>query len=184
MDVLVEGGTVTGVGSRLDGRAGLEEVDAAGRWCIPGLWDQHVHLTQWTRSKQRLDLSATRTPEDVLEQVAAWFAERPGQPLIGWGHRAGGWTRAVTVAELDAVSGGAPVVLVSGDAHHGWVNSAALTGLGLPDRDTVLAENEWFSVYSRLDQLVPANTGHDAIREVLDEAAGRGVVGVVDLEFA
>ena len=184
VDVLVDGGTVTAVGARLDRPSGVEEVDAAGRWCVPGLWDQHVHLTQWTRSKQRLDLTATRSPEDVLERVAAWFAEQPGKPLVGWGHRAGGWTRAVTVAELDAVSGTTPVVLISGDAHHGWVNTAALTGLGLPPRDSVLAENDWFSVYSRLDQLVPADTGHDAVRGVMKEAARRGVVGVVDLEFA
>jgi hypothetical protein len=184
VDVLIEEGTVTGVGEHLDRPPGVEELDGEGRWCIPGLWDQHVHLTQWTRSKQRLDLTATRSPEDVLERVAAWRAEHPGQPLIGWGHRAGGWSRSASVAELDAVSGGAPVVLVSGDAHHGWLSTAALVGLGLPPRESVLAENEWFSVYTRLDQLVRADTGHGAIRDVMAEAAARGVVGVVDLEFA
>ena len=48
MDVRVVDGVVVEVGDALAGRARVEEHDADGRWLMPGLWDQHVHLGQWT----------------------------------------------------------------------------------------------------------------------------------------
>src|SRR4029079_11988673 len=112
-----------GVGEHLDRPVSVEEIDAEGLWCIPGLWDQHVHLTQWTLTAQRLDLAGTGSPEDVLAAVAARGGATSGACVTGWGHRSGGWSREATVAELDAVSGETPVVLVSGDGHHAWLNS-------------------------------------------------------------
>ena len=64
----------------------------------------------------------------------------PELPVIGWGHRSGGWDRDVTVSELDAVSGDTPVVLISGDGHHAWLNTTALMHLALPVRDSVVRE--------------------------------------------
>src|SRR4051794_30102460 len=91
VDVLVEDGVVTTVAAQLDARPHVEEYDAEGRWCAPGLWDQHVHLTQWTLASQRLDLAPARTPEQVLAVVAERLTAVPGVPVIGWGHRPGGW---------------------------------------------------------------------------------------------
>ena len=112
--------------------------------------------------------------------MADRVAARPGRPVITWGHRPGIWTREVTVAELDEVSGVTPVVLIAGDGHHGWLNSAALAALGLGERDDVVRENEWFAAYELLDpprrrrRHAPA-----AYRQTLDAAAvaGRGRPG-------
>ena len=184
VDVLVEDGRVTAVAAQLDARPGVEEHDAEGRWCTPGLWDQHVHLAQWTLASQRLDLGPARTPEDALEMVADRVRTLPGVPIIGWGHRSGTWTREVTVSELDAVTGDDPVVLISGDGHHAWLNTAALMHLALPVRDAVVRENEWFAVYPRLASLVGNDgTSPEAFRRTLDAAAARGVVGITDFEF-
>jgi predicted amidohydrolase YtcJ len=184
VDVLVEDGVVTTVAGRLDPRPGVEEVDADGRWCAPGLWDQHVHLAQWTLASQRLDLAPARSPEQALALVAERIASLPGVPVVGWGHRSGGWDRAVTVSELDAVTGDVPAVLISGDGHHAWLNTTALLHLALPVRDSVVRETEWFSVYPRLVTLAGNDgTTPEAYRRVLDAAAARGVVGVVDFEF-
>ena len=128
VDVLVTDGLVTAVAGHLDSRAGVQEVAADGRWCAPGLWDQHVHLAQWTLASQRLDLAPARTPEQALSMVAQRVAELPGVPIIGWGHRPGPWTRDVTVSELDAVTGDTPVVLIAGDGHHAWLNTTAHPG--------------------------------------------------------
>ncbi|MCW2823378.1 MAG: metal-dependent hydrolase [Aeromicrobium sp.] len=185
VDVLVEAGTVTAVDRGLSAPRGTPEVAADGRWLIPGLWDQHVHLGEWVRAAQRVDFSATTTPEDVLRTVADRIASRPGETLIGFGHRSGTWGREVTVAELDAVAGDVPVVLVSGDVHHGWLGSAALRALGVPARDTVLREDEWFAVYARIHELTGGRaTTPAAYRAALDAAAALGVVGLVDLELA
>ncbi len=98
----------------------------------------------------------------VAERVAA----EPGRPVIGWGHRPGTWTRAVTVSELDDVSGVTPVVLIAGDAHHAWLNSAGLAALGLGARDDVVRENEWFAAYAVLDRLTgDAGTSPAAYRD-------------------
>jgi predicted amidohydrolase YtcJ len=182
--VAVEQGRVVAVGAGVDRPTGADEVDAGGRWLVPGLWDQHVHLAQWTSSSQRLDLAFARTPEEATRAVAERVAALPGRPVIGWGHRSGAWTRDVTVTELDAVSGETPVVLICGDGHHAWLNTAALMHLALPVRDSVVRETEWFAVYPRLATLVGTDaTSPEAFRRTLDAAAARGVVGLVDFEF-
>ena len=183
VDVLVRDGVVAAVGPGL-ADAGLPEADADGRWLVPGLWDAHVHLGQWALASRRLDLSAARSPEEALAAVGAAVAAdaRRGRPVVGMGHRAGTWSRAVTVAELDAVSGGVPVVLVNGDFHHGWLNTAALDALGLARRQEVVSEREWFDAYPRLTAITGGPTAED-YRRVMTRASSRGVVGVVDFEF-
>src|SRR6478609_4413783 len=184
VDLAIEGGVVTGVGTGVDRPVGAEEIDAAGRWVMPGLWDQHTHLAQWTLSSQRLDLAAARSPEDATRLVAERIADYPDLPVIGWGHRSGGWDREVTVSELDAVSGDTAVVLISGDGHHAWLNTTALLHLAMPVRDSVVRETEWFAAYPRLVTLVGNDgTSPEAYRRMLDEAAAQGVTGLVDFEF-
>ncbi|WP_244930486.1 amidohydrolase family protein [Nocardioides sp. W7] len=184
LDVLVEHGTVTAVGTGLDRPAGAEVVEAGGRWLVPGLWDQHVHMAQWTLASQRLDLAPARSPEEVVARVAERIAEYPDLPVIGWGHRSGSWERDVTVSELDAVSADTAVVLISGDGHHAWLNTIALMHLAMPVRDSVVRETEWFAAYPRLATLVGNDgTSPDAYRRTLDHAASMGIVGFTDFEF-
>jgi predicted amidohydrolase YtcJ len=184
VDVVVRDGVVTEVGAGVQRPAGVEEIDAGGRWLVPGLWDQHVHLAQWTLASQRLDLATVRSPEEITAAVAERIRELPDTPVVGWGHRSGSWDREVTVSELDAVSGDTPVVLISGDGHHAWLNTTALLHLALPVRDSVVRETEWFAVYPRLVTLVGNDgTSPEAFRRTLDAAAALGVVGIVDFEF-
>ncbi len=165
-----------------------EVLDADGRWAVPGLWDGHVHLGQWAASAARLDLRGTRSAAEAAERVGRRL--RSGVPLpatgvlVGWGHRSAAWPDVPTTRLLDSVSGGIPVVLASGDAHHGWLNSAALRRFGLPPRDSVLEEDAWFAVFGRLASLPGAEAELEAgYGAVLAQAAAMGVVGVVDLEF-
>jgi predicted amidohydrolase YtcJ len=184
VDVAVEEGVVTTVAPGAERPDGADVVDAGGRWLIPGLWDQHTHLTQWTLASQRLDLGATRSPEEIVLAVAERIREHPGLPVVGWGHRTGTWDREATVSELDAVSGDTPVVLISGDGHHAWLNTTALMHLAMPVRDSVVREKEWFAAYPRLVSVVGADgTSPEAYRRMLDAAAAQGIVGMVDFEF-
>jgi len=189
VDVLVEDGRVVAVGPEVGRPAGVPEIDAEGRWVLPGLWDAHTHLGQWAAAARRLDLSATTSRAEVLAAVEA--ALEPGTPLVGWGHRAFTWEEPASVADLDAVTGDTPVVLINADCHHGWLNSSALVALGLPPRpatgdpaEQVVSESEWFAVYPHLDRLdTEATVGPAAYRTVLERAASLGVVGLVDFEF-
>ncbi|HEX3223589.1 MAG TPA: amidohydrolase family protein [Nocardioides sp.] len=181
VDLEIEQGVVQNVGHGLNRPLGIEEYDADGRWVIPGLWDHHVHLAQWTASRQRLDLSGTESPEHVVAIVRDHLAEHPG-PLVGVGHRLGLWATDPTVAMLDDVAPGVPVVLVAGDAHHAWLNSRALERLGLPPREGVVAENEWYEAYTRIDRVLEPDVSPAAYRRTLDRATALGITGVVDLE--
>ncbi|HYG94658.1 MAG TPA: amidohydrolase family protein [Nocardioides sp.] len=184
VDVLVEGGRVAEVGERLQRRPGTEEHDAAGRWLVPGLWDAHVHLGQWTLSQQRLDTGRLRSVDEAVALVAATVAEQPGKPVVAWGHRPATWTTEPTVAALDAVSGVTPVILIAGDGHHAWLNSAAQAALGIAVREDMVRENEWYAAYDRLFEITAGDgISPAAYRATLDRAAAMGVVGLVDLEF-
>ncbi len=195
VDLLVQDGRVSAVGPGLDRPSGVEEVLAEGRWLVPGLWDNHVHLGQWTINRERLDLAEARSPEDALRILADAMLEEEDSrgaaglppsrdPLVGFGHRPGGWYREVTTTELDEVAGERVVVLVAGDAHHAWLSSAAMRVLGLPWRDGIVAETEWFAAYAALGDLVgDEGTSPAAYRRSLEAAAALGVVGMVDFEF-
>ncbi len=185
VDVLVQRGAVAAVGEGLDLPPGeVAEIDAAGRWLIPGLWDQHVHLTQWVECRQRLDLSSAGSVEEAVQIVKARLETHPGQPVVGWGHRSAFMGRDGTTSELNAVSTTIPILLICGDGHHAWGNTLALGLLGLHDRDEVVRENEWFDVYPRLAIVAGGSLDTPAsYREALQEAAAQGLVGMVDFEF-
>lgn len=202
VDVLVRRGRVVAVGHALDA-PGARVLEGDGAYAIPGLWDAHAHLDLEAARAGRLDLRATRGPEDVLELVrravdevraeggtagTADTADPAGAPgasgasVQGFGFRLSGWSRTPTVAELDAVSGDVPVALVSGDVHSGWLNSAALRVLGVRGADGPLSEDPWFSVLNRLDE-VPgtADLRERGYRALVADLLSRGVCGVVDM---
>ncbi|MBW8171882.1 amidohydrolase [Ornithinimicrobium sp. Arc0846-15] len=188
-DILIRDGQIASVGKSLEPTPESFIVDAEGRWVMPGLWDQHVHMTQWSLSLNRLDTSGVSSPQDTLDLVQAAIARgeanTPTGFLTGWGHRSAQWERQPNVAELDAVTGSVPVVLISGDGHHGWLNTAALQRLGIPLRDGIIEEDEWFDVYALLDGLPGATAEAEAgVQLAVDVARRAGVVGIVDLEFS
>ena len=185
VDVRIEAGRVVEVGPGLT--AGTEEAsyDAGGRWLAPGLWDQHVHLGQWTLASARLDLGPARSSDEAVALVRERLAEWPDLPVIGWGHRPTPWPDNPAVSDLDAIDTDQPIVLIAGDGHHGWLNTTALHMLALPTRDSVVSETEWFMAYGRLATVLGTDgTGPDAYRRSMEAAAAQGVVGLVDLEFS
>ena len=186
VDVRISDGVVALVATSLDPLANELVIEGGGRYAIPGLWDQHVHMLQWAQSRMRLDLRGTAGPEDVLRIVGEHLALLPAEEkatVFGFGHRSAVWSRRATVAELDAVSGQRPVVLVSGDGHNGWLNTAALGLLGLRGVAGALEENDWFPVFARLGEIAGSASDEDDLRRSVAEATTRGVVGVVDFEF-
>ena len=104
--------------------------------------------------------------------------------MIGWGHRSAFMGRDGTTAELDAVSVEVPILLISGDGHHAWGNTLALSMLGLPVRDDVVRENEWFDAYPRIGVARRRPDGHARGLPGRPRRGRRlGVVGLVDFEF-
>lgn len=190
-DVVVEQGRITAVGSALTAPAGAPTVEGGGRFVIPGLWDQHVHLDQWALGRLRIDTSPATCAADVValvrDRVQALDARGDLTTLVqGYGHRSPDWDPLGTATDLDTVCGDHPVVLISGDAHHGWLSTQALARLGLPSGPGrgLVEENAWFDAYARLDEVFGPDPHLDEARaDVLADAVGRGVTGIVDLEF-
>ncbi|MDO5503427.1 MAG: amidohydrolase family protein, partial [Actinomycetia bacterium] len=187
VDVLVEDGVVTAVAPdlRLDAADGVDSIDLDGRWLMPGLWDQHVHLGQWVLRTGRLDLGATTDVGSAVAAVRERLSVTAGAPVVAWGHRPAMWPEQPTVAALDAVSDLVPIVLIAGDGHHGWLNTPALSLLGLAPRAGVVAEAEWFESYPRLGDVgLGGDVSPAAYRLTMEHLVRSGLVGVVDLEFA
>ncbi|WP_432842115.1 amidohydrolase [Dactylosporangium sp. CA-092794] len=182
-DILLRDGRIAAVAPLGTFEAGgAEVVPLGGRFVIPGLWDEHVHFTQWVIARRRLDLSGTTSAAQVLDRVRAHLATTPG-PLTGYGFRDALWPDAPTLAALNAVAPAVPVVLISGDLHCAWLNSPAAALLGVTVGDTgVLREGPWFDASRDLEsgRLITAAD----YREAALAAARRGVVGIVDFENA
>ncbi len=187
VDLLISAGQVMAIGPRLTADGVDIVLEADGRWAIPGLWDAHVHLRQWAQTRTRLDVGAARSAADVCALVARHVDTLPGDSsvIFGYGYRSAIWPARPTVAELDSVSRAHPVILTSGDAHNGWLNSAALRLVGLAERTDPLAENDWFAVMPAVTALA-GETIDDAgaLADAVADAAARGVVGITDFELA
>ena len=163
---------------------GTQRISLEGRWVMPGLWDQHVHFTQWAIVRRRLDLSSATSAAFAAQIVGARLLAELDVPeaLIGNGYRDALWDDEPTAELLDEVSPHRPVVLLSGDLHACWVNTAARFAYGLPHAG-VLREADAFDLQKRLDQEAPGDEDV-AISEASAEAAALGIVGLVDLEMA
>lgn len=199
-DVTVEHGMVTAVVAKGDARhaesgfAG-DEIDAGGRWAIPGLWDCHTHFTQWAKTLGRLDLIGAHSAGEAMAMLRAHLDERraagtldPNGFVVGMRFRHSLWPddEQPTLAAIDAVAGEQPVALSSADMHCGWVNSAAARRLGVHvDESGLVGELEWFDAYCKFDSFPGAAEETDRLlREAETDAARKGVVGVRDYEMA
>ncbi|WP_285027123.1 amidohydrolase family protein [Plantibacter sp. ME-Dv--P-122b] len=184
IDIIVRDGRIAEIGPAGTAPASGEVVDVAGRTVGPGLWDAHVHMTQWVIQRRRIDLTDTASAADVLAAVRR--AVDAGAPLtdgflMGYGFRDGLWTQPATLAALEATESDVPVVLVSGDLHCAWMNTRAARRLGLDlDASGVVAEAPWIEALQRIDQ--HSGLAARAYRDAADAAARRGVVGVVEFE--
>lgn len=171
------------------------DINAEGRWIIPGLWDCHTHFTQWAKTLGRLDLIEARSASEAMAMLRAHLDERraagtlnPDAFVVGMRFRHSLWADDAqpTLAAIDEVAGEQPVALSSADMHCGWVNSAAARRLGVHVSDSgLVGELEWFNAYCEFDKAPGAAEETDRLlREAEADAARKGVVGVRDYEMA
>ena len=185
VDVHLAGGRVAAIQQAGSTRpTGARRVVLDGRFLLPGLYDRHVHLSQWAMVSRRIDLAGADSAAAVAAIVAA-SVDRGEPEVIGFGYRDGLWPDAPTRAVLDAVSGDVPVVLVAADLHACWLNTAAAGRHGVGDaagEGGVLREDDCFRLVRELDDV--ADEVLDAwVADAAERAAAGGVVGVTDYEM-
>ncbi|MDN5822589.1 MAG: amidohydrolase family protein, partial [Brachybacterium sp.] len=144
VDLRIHDGVITEIAPDRSPAPGEEVLEGEGALAIPGLWDRHVHTGQLAQAHARLDTGGAGSVGVILELVRAELAARRDagmmdQALVGFGHRLVDFAVQPTVPALDEATGSVPTVLIGGDAHHAWLNSAALRLLALPPRDGIVA---------------------------------------------
>ena len=181
---------ITAVGERRGGptAADAQVLDLEGRFVVPGLWDEHVHMTQWALAANRIDLSGAASARAAVELVrnrmtAAGTGADRTVTAVGAGFRDAVWDDVPSAEMLDDATREVPTALISHDLHCVWLNSAAARryGVRLP-ADGLLREEAAFAVTRELGKL-PDDVVDGWVRTAGQEAAARGVVGVVDLEM-
>jgi predicted amidohydrolase YtcJ len=186
VDLRIETGRIVAIAPHDAGeRVGDRSVDLEGRTVLPGLWDNHVHFDQWALARRRLDLSPARSAQEAADLVAVRLRDEPpaaGELLLGFGFRDGLWPDTPDRDLLDAVTATVPVVLVAGDLHCCWLNSAAAARYGLTGHPTGLVrETEWHPIMQDVRRTQTRMLSRWAV-EAAHAAAARGVVGIVDFE--
>ena len=117
-------------------------VDLGGATVIPGIADAHVHLLGLGLALRTVDLTGTRSLDEVIARIAARAREvPPGTWITGRGWDQNDWpdTRLPTHDALSRAVPDHPVYVVRVDGHASFSNAAALRAAGVtaqtPDPD-------------------------------------------------
>ena len=139
--LLVEGERIVSVGGNeiiadCDHRD-IDHLDIAGGLVVPGFVDGHVHVTMTGSAMLKAQLQGAGSLKEIQRRVLEWARTNADAPRVlgtNWVHSdipAATPTREM----LDAIVADRPVYLEAFDFHSSWVNTAALTELGIT-RDT------------------------------------------------
>lgn len=184
LDLLVRAGRVAAIGPA-PVVEDAEVVELGGRTVLPGLWDHHVHATQWAMARRRIDVRAATSAVAAAEAVRAAVTDRSftGDVLIGHGMRHLSWDDDLDRRLLDDAAPGIAVVLQGVDLHTAWASTAALQRIGRAGHPTgLLQEADCFHAIASLVE-APADVRDVWVAEAMSAAAARGVTGIRDFEF-
>lgn len=159
-----------------------EALDADGAWVIPGLWDNHVHTVQWALAAERAPLGHTDSAA-AAARAMSHVEVLPDARRVGTGFRDALWPDRPSLELLDAATGTIPTYLINADVHSVWLNTAALAREGFRSEDGMLREADAFEISRRLNAVDPAH-GDLAMMRAGEQAAARGVTGLVDFDMA
>jgi predicted amidohydrolase YtcJ len=142
--VAIRGDRIVFVGSDAEVEAftgpATEVIDLAGRLAIPGFIEGHGHLMGLGHSRLQLDLMATASYQDLIDQVTEAVANaEPGEWIVGRGWHQSKWDPAPdpsvrgfqTHAALSAVSPDNPVLLRHASGHASFANARAMELAGV-----------------------------------------------------
>lgn len=157
-------------------------LEGDGSWVVPGLWDNHVHTTQWALAAEREPLGGSGSAAQAAQQMSSVAVLADGR-RIGTGFRDALWADAPSLEVLDGATGAVPTYLINADVHSVWLNSAALQREGFVTPDGMLREEDAFEISRRLNAVDPTY-GDRAVAFAGTAAAARGVTGIVDFDMA
>lgn len=195
--------TIIHVGPVADAPPADATIDLGGNLVLPGFTDAHTHLLMTGAALGQVPLTSARTLADIQRMLRDARSAAPDAVVL----RGRGWLfdsvpgGAPTAAMIDEVVADVPVYLDANDYHSCWVNTAALTELGItrdtPDpiggsivRDTA-GEPTGLLLETAATQYAWAHrdaTTTDADRDadverVIEAYLAAGVTGAIDMAF-
>ncbi len=131
-DRIVAVGTTPEI-SKLKGRH-TQVVDLGGHFVMPGFNDAHLHLANGGFEKLNVELSGTKSLQEMQARIAARVkTASPGEWIVGRGWDDTKWTvqKIPTRQDLDAVTGDHPAYFSRTDGHMIVANTKALQIAGV-----------------------------------------------------
>jgi predicted amidohydrolase YtcJ len=108
--------------------------DLDGAFVMPGLNDAHTHLGGAGQTKLNVDLTGSKSLNEMLQRIQAKAKESPAGHWLtggGWDHTLWANKTLPTRQDLDRVTGGHPTLLERIDGHIAVANTAALRAAGI-----------------------------------------------------
>ncbi len=182
VDIHIDGGVISDIAPTGALPARGDVLDAGGGWVVPGLWDNHVHTVQWALAAEREPLGDVGSAAEAAERMSS-VVPLPDGRRVGSGFRDALWADAPRLELLDSRTGEEPTYLINADVHSVWLNSSALRREGFSSPDGMLREEDAFEISRRLNAADP-DRGDRAVHRAGEQAAARGVTGLVDFDMA
>jgi predicted amidohydrolase YtcJ len=115
-------------------------INAGGKPIYPGFIDAHCHFYGYALSLQQVDLTGTRSFEEVLTLLQEKSGEIPGEWLVGrgWDHNKWPDKKFPDRSLLDKQFPGRPVVLIRIDGHVVLANGEAMKRAGIGPENSFL----------------------------------------------
>jgi predicted amidohydrolase YtcJ len=109
-------------------------VDLGGSFAMPGINDAHTHLADAGRLQLSVDLTGSKSLQEMLDRVERAANIAPAGKWLqggGWDHTL--WPQKIlpTRQELDAVTHGHPAIFERVDGHIAIANTAGLAAAGI-----------------------------------------------------
>lgn len=187
--MLVADGTVAWVGSEHAAQSladtSMRIVDLQGALVAPGFVDSHVHTTETGIALESIDLSDTRSLQELLDTVSRAAGKTSGIVLgHGWDESRWPENRAPTAAELDTAGAGAVVYLARVDVHSAVVSGALAASLNLNTLDGwnngLVVREAHIAARKASHRLTPSDRSARQTA-ALRHAAANGIVAVAEM---
>jgi hypothetical protein len=128
--VVIDNGIITYVGDESGVSrfifGNIDKIDVGGRIIFPGFIDTHLHLTEWARRREHLDLGSFISLKETCDFIREEAEDREWIIGGGWNQNAWKEQRFPHRKDLDFLGQEKKAVLFSKDLHSAWVNDGIL----------------------------------------------------------
>ena len=203
--MVVRGGRIIAVGKNLQNDSDFsssEKFDLHGAAVLPGFTDAHTHIAFITAMRGNVKLDNLSSLEDALDKVKVYSSRlKKDEWVVGEGYSPDRWKRYIQPDKfmLDKVTGGRPAAIFSKDQHNVWVNSKALELAKITasthdpaggrimrhengEPSGILKEIPAYFPVFKLIKPPRSSRMKKQYMELLSEAYGKGVTGVVSFD--